>query len=135
MPRALAARPPRCSVAAKGTLEMIAAGASLRDVLASPLRAVERAGRRDDVDNLACRDPDGHVYGRRTVPEVPTGWTAAITPLEIGPDIGSCGTAAFCRERVIISDIASDSRWSGAAPSNSREVALRTACEPRGLSR
>ncbi len=109
--------------AAKGTLEMIAAGASLPDVLASLCEAIDA---QDDamMSTILLADPDGQRLWPAAGSRVPTGWTDAITPLEIGPDIGSCGTAAFCRERVIISDIASDSRWSGAPPSKSREVAL-----------
>jgi hypothetical protein len=51
-------------------------------------------------------DADGKrlspVAGRR----VPKEWIAAITPLSIGARVGSCGTAAFRRERVITWDIA-----------------------------
>jgi len=45
--------------------------------------------------------------GRR----VPEGWTQTITPLPIGPQMGSCGTAAFLKKPVITSDIASDPLW------------------------
>ena len=109
--------------AAKGTLEMIAAGASLHNVLASLCAAIDA---QDDamMSTILLADPDGERLWPAAGPRVPTGWTEAITPLEIGPNVGSCGTAAFCRERVIISDIASDPRWSGAPPSKSREVAL-----------
>jgi len=31
-----------------------------------------------------------------------------ITPLRVGPQVGSCGTAAFLRQAVIVSDIATD---------------------------
>ncbi len=39
--------------------------------------------------------------------------------------MGSCGTAAFRRERVINSDIASDPLWSGSPAEEYREIALR----------
>jgi formate hydrogenlyase transcriptional activator len=42
----------------------------------------------------------------------------------IGPDMGSCGTAAFLKERVIISDVATDPRCSGVAPAQSPDVAI-----------
>jgi formate hydrogenlyase transcriptional activator len=42
----------------------------------------------------------------------------------IGPDMGSCGTAAFLKERVIISDVATDPRCSGVAPTQSPDVAI-----------
>jgi len=55
-------------------------------------------------------------------PRVPSGWTEAITPLEIGPCVGSCGTAAFLKKRVIVSDIANDPLW--AASPFHQEAAL-----------
>jgi formate hydrogenlyase transcriptional activator len=39
--------------------------------------------------------------------------------------MGSCGTAAFRKERVINSDIASDPLWSGSPAEDYREIALR----------
>jgi formate hydrogenlyase transcriptional activator len=60
-------------------------------------------------------DADGqHLWpaaGRR----VPDDYKQLITPLPIGPGMGACGTAAFRKERVISSDIATDSLWSGPA--------------------
>src|SRR5260370_20789635 len=47
------------------------------------------------------------VAGRR----VPKEWIAAITPLTIGANVGSCGAAAFRSQRVITSDIATDPLW------------------------
>ena len=53
---------------------------------------------------------------------MPRGLTQAITPLPIGPDVGSCGTAAFRKQPVIVADIATDPLW---ALPDYREVALR----------
>src|SRR5437588_7076253 len=36
-----------------------------------------------------------------------------ISPLTIGPCAGSCGTAAYRRETVVVSDIAHDPLWTG----------------------
>ncbi|HWO35238.1 MAG TPA: sigma 54-interacting transcriptional regulator, partial [Candidatus Acidoferrum sp.] len=44
-------------------------------------------------------------------PRLPKAWVDAITPLKIGPCIGSCGTAASLKQRVIVSDIATDPLW------------------------
>jgi formate hydrogenlyase transcriptional activator len=38
--------------------------------------------------------------------------------------VGSCGAAAYLKERVIVSDIASDPRWSGDPPRPSGELAM-----------
>jgi len=40
--------------------------------------------------------------------------------LAIGPNRGSCGTAAFTKQRVIIPDISKDPRW----PDKARDLAL-----------
>lgn len=44
-------------------------------------------------------------------PSLPPAWCAAIENTRIGPNVGSCGTAAYRRERVIVSDIATDPLW------------------------
>ena len=109
--------------AAKGTLELIAGGAGLGEILTSLCEAID-AQDSGMMSTVLLADPDGQHPRPAAGPRVPTGWTEAITPLEIGPNIGLCGTAAFERRRIIISDIASDARWSGAPSSQSREVAL-----------
>lgn len=44
-------------------------------------------------------------------PSLPPAYVASIHDLEIGENAGSCGTAAFLREQVIVTDIATDRRW------------------------
>jgi PAS domain S-box-containing protein len=44
-------------------------------------------------------------------PSVPDEYIQSIENTPIGDNVGSCGTAAFTRERVIVSDIANDPRW------------------------
>src|SRR5690242_557659 len=110
-------------LAARRTLEMIVAGASLADILTNLCAAID-AQSPDIISTILLADSDGRHLRPVAGPRVPSGWREAITPLTIGPDIGSCGTAAYLKERVIISDIASDPRWSGAPPSQSRDVAM-----------
>ncbi|HXI65884.1 MAG TPA: sigma 54-interacting transcriptional regulator [Gemmatimonadales bacterium] len=110
-------------LAARRTLEMIAVGASMADILTNLCAAID-AQSPDIISTILLADPDGRHLRPVAGPRVPRGWAEAITPLTIGPDIGSCGTAAYLKERVIISDIASDPRWSSAPPSQSRDVAM-----------
>src|SRR5207245_3423951 len=42
---------------------------------------------------------------------LPEGSSRAVDGLAIGPSVGSCGTAAYRREPVYVSDIASDPLW------------------------
>jgi PAS domain S-box-containing protein len=96
--------------AEKRTLEMIAGGAPLTDILESLCETID-AQASGIISTAMLMDPDGKrlwpVAGRR----VPKEWIAAITPLTIGACVGSCGTAAFRRERVITWDIAADPLW------------------------
>jgi len=101
---------------------MIAGGASLADVLTN-LCAVIDAQSPDIISTVLLMDPDGQRLWPAAGPRVPNGWTRPLSPLHIGPAMGSCGTAAFRKERVITSDIASDPLWSGAPAAQSRDVA------------
>jgi PAS domain S-box-containing protein len=98
--------------AEKRTLEMIAGDASLTDVLDHLCRTID-AQAPDTIATVLLMDPDGTRLWPTAGPRVPSGWTQAITPLQIGPCVGSCGTAAFRKEPVITSDIASDPLWAG----------------------
>jgi PAS domain S-box-containing protein len=104
--------------AEKRTLEMIASGACLPDILErlcetidAQASNVKSAVMLMDADGMHLRQAAGH--------RVPKGWVDAITPLKIGPCIGSCGSAAFLKQRVIVSDIARDPLWA-----DYRELAL-----------
>src|SRR6202789_3122437 len=44
-------------------------------------------------------------------PNLPEAYRAATDGMVIGPNIGSCGRAAFLREPVFASDILSDPNW------------------------
>src|ERR1700722_6865131 len=56
-------------------------------------------------------DRHGILLLQATVTRLPKGWLEAITPLKVGPRIGSCGTAASLKKQVIVSDIATDPLW------------------------
>jgi formate hydrogenlyase transcriptional activator len=96
--------------AEKRSLEMIAGGAPLTDILESLCNTVD-AQASAIISTAMLMDPDGKrlwpVAGHR----IPKGWIKAITPLTIGACVGSCGTAAFRRERVITWNIAADPLW------------------------
>ncbi|MGB8014139.1 MAG: sigma 54-interacting transcriptional regulator [Terriglobales bacterium] len=110
--------------AERRTLEMIAGGACLTDVLENLCRAID-AQSPDVMSSVMLMDPDGKRLWPTAGQRVPKKWISAITPLPIGPRMGSCGTAAFRKERVISSAIASDPLWSGSPAEEYREIALR----------
>ncbi|MBE9582993.1 PAS domain S-box protein [Mucilaginibacter sp. JRF] len=54
-----------------------------------------------------------------TTSSLPKNYTDAIEALPIGNNVGSCGTSAYLKQPVIVSDIATDFRWA-----NYYEIAL-----------
>src|SRR6266478_9899892 len=102
---------------------MIAAGAPLADILVALCTAIDSQNP-DIISTILLWDPDGQRLWPTAGPRVPRGWTQALSPAMIGPNFGSCGTAAFRKERVIISDIANDPLTLGPSDGQSREAAL-----------
>ncbi len=83
-------------LAERRTLEMIVGGAALNDILEELCRSID-AQQPDVITTVLLMDPDGKRLWPAAGPRVPIGWTKVITPLQIGPDVGSCGTAAFLK--------------------------------------
>lgn len=110
--------------AERRTLEMIAGGACLTDVLENLCSEIDDQSP-DVMSSVMLMDPDGKRLWPTAGQRVPKEWISAITPLPIGPRMGSCGTAAFRKQRVINPDIASDPLWSGSPAEEYREIALR----------
>src|SRR5258708_4798927 len=105
--------------AEKRTLEMMANGASLSEVL-DDLCAVIDAHAPPASSMVCLMDTDGKQLLPGAGPGVPAAFRAAISPWPIGPNRGSCGTAAFTKQRVIIPDVSNDPRW----PDEARDLAL-----------
>jgi PAS domain S-box-containing protein len=105
--------------AEKRILEMMANGASLSEVLNDLCTAID-AHAPPTISMVCLMDPDGKQLLPGAGPHLPAAFTAAITPWPIGANRGSCGTAAFTKQRVIIPDISNDPRW----PDEARALAL-----------
>jgi len=58
-------------------------------------------------------DEDGKSVRLLSAPDLPAVYTHAIDGLPIGPKAGSCGTAMYRKETVIVTDIATDPLWEG----------------------
>jgi PAS domain S-box-containing protein len=96
--------------AEKQTLEMIANGASLPDILEKLCETID-AQSSDVKSAVMLMDLAGMHLRPAAGPGFPREWLEAITPVTIGPCVGSCGSAAFLKQRVIVSDIATDPLW------------------------
>lgn len=91
-------------------LEQIARSSPLQDVLDEITRSVERLG--DDVIcSFLLMDDDGRTVRHGSAPSLPHAYIEAVDGTEIGPAAGSCGTAAFLNEPVIVTDISTDPLW------------------------
>src|SRR6266853_292595 len=87
---------------------MVAKGDSLAEILDSLCRLVEAQA--DDVlASILLVDGDRLRHGG--APSLPKAYTDAINGTVIGPSAGSCGTAAYRGEPVIVEDIATDPLW------------------------
>ena len=94
----------------KFALKMISDGASVAEVLES-LCARFDAESLGFISSILLMEPDGTQFRFGAGPKVPKEWSDFINPVTIGPCVGSCGTAAFLKERVIASDISTDPLW------------------------
>jgi PAS domain S-box-containing protein len=106
----------------KRLLEMIARGDSLSQILDALCRLVE-GGPTGCLTSILLLDPFANCLRHGAAPSLPLAYTRAIDGAAIGPSTGSCGTAAYRAEQVIVSDIATDALWA-----DYRDLAL-----PHGL--
>lgn len=100
-------------------LARIAAGGSIQDVLRDLVLLAEQASGGGMLASVLFLSPDGGHLLEGAAPNLPSRYNAAIHGIAIGPDAGSCGTAAFLGEPVIVTDIATDPLWA-----NFRGIAL-----------
>jgi PAS domain S-box-containing protein len=91
-------------------LEQIARGAPLPQVLLDVTQWIEK----HNPDGLCSILLIDHVAGcvrAGAAPSLPSEYTAQLDGLVIGPEAGSCGTAAYLGQRVIVEDIATHPYW------------------------
>ncbi len=99
-------------------LEMIAHGEPLEDTLDALIRGIEKHASTGLAGSILLLE-DGRYLRDVAGPSLPHAYRRAIDGVEIGAEVGSCGTAAFRNEPVVVSDIEHDPLWK-----NYREVAL-----------
>lgn len=94
----------------RAVLEAVAGGVPLGPVLDLLLTGIEAYS-----DELLCSvlllDDDGVHIRHGSAPRLAPEYVAAIDGVEIGPSVGSCGTAMYIGEQVIVEDIATDPLW------------------------
>ncbi|HJU49638.1 MAG TPA: diguanylate cyclase [Pseudogulbenkiania sp.] len=103
-------------------MEMIANNQPLDDILARLCRLLE-AQRPQAICSIMLLNEQKTELNLAAGPSLPASFSGFLHGLAIGPETGSCGTAAFFGKQVVVSDIALDPRWE-----NYRYLAL-----PHGL--
>ncbi len=63
------------------------------------------------MSSILLLDPSGKHLIANSAPSLPEAYCNAIDSEAIGPNVGSCGTAAYRNEMVIVDDIANNPLW------------------------
>lgn len=92
-------------------LEMIAKGQSLASILEKIVFQVQSESK-DSICSVLLLDEHNKLRSA-AAPDLPEFYTKAIDGLKIGPSVGSCGTASYLKERVIVADISAHEYWRG----------------------
>ena len=92
-------------------LELAVHGAPLAAVLDVIARTVEAQSSRGVRASILLLDAAAGRLRHGAAPSLPAAYNAAIDGIEIGPMVGSCGTAAFTGKTVVVRDIATDPLW------------------------
>jgi diguanylate cyclase (GGDEF)-like protein/PAS domain S-box-containing protein len=91
-------------------LKMMAKGASYQEVLDEVVLFIESF-----TDGAHCSiliaDQEGKRLLHGSSPHLPSAYNEAVDGMLIGPTAGSCGTAAFLRKSVVVTDIESNPLW------------------------
>ena len=91
-------------------LEQLTSELTLQQVLVSFVLQLEKA-MPDALCSILLLDESGQHLGLGAAPHLPDFYNAAIDGVQIGPQTGSCATAAFTGQRVVVEDIATHPYW------------------------
>ena len=100
-------------------LELAIQHKPLEQTFEALIRTVEQWSSTGVLGSILVLDEDGKHLRHGAAPSLPQAYNEAIDGIEIGPAVGSCGTAAFTRQPVFVADIATDPLWA-----DFRELAL-----------
>lgn len=94
----------------KMMFELMARNATLPEILSSLCLAIEKHS-----NGMLCSflilDENGKRLKHGAAPSLPEDYVKSIDGVEIGPFVGSCGTAAYTKKSVVVADIETDPLW------------------------
>ena len=91
--------------------DILESGGSVHETLGELVRLVEGSTPSGLLGSILILDDDGRHLRHGAAPSLPEAYNAAIDGVEIGPEVGSCGTAAFLDKTVAVYDIENDPLW------------------------
>jgi diguanylate cyclase (GGDEF)-like protein/PAS domain S-box-containing protein len=91
-------------------LELIATNARLEDVLDHLVHLIE-SQLSGIIGSILLLNAEGTHLSHGAAPNLPRAYSEAVDWLRIGPDVGSCGTAAYRRQPVMVADVMTDPLW------------------------
>jgi GAF domain-containing protein len=94
----------------KKILQMIDANAPLTDILESLVLLIE-AQTPEMLCSVLLLSADGNHIEHGAAPNLPEQYVKAVNGAPIGPKQGSCGTAMYRGEPVVVTDIFTDPLW------------------------
>ncbi len=92
------------------TLEMIAQHKPLKSIGNEIVKTMESSIEGGMVSILKL-DSKKKTLHKLAAPNLPKAFNKVIEGVTIGPNVGSCGTAAHLKKEVVVADVAKDHRW------------------------
>jgi diguanylate cyclase (GGDEF)-like protein len=90
--------------------DMIGSGEPLRDVLTEVCRIIERYDA-SVIPSVLLRDPVSNTLHSGIGPSLPQKYLDSVNGAPIGPNVGTCGPAAWFGELAISGDLMQDPKW------------------------
>ena len=94
------------------TMTLLSGGSKLHEILGSIVHGVE-AEAPDVLCSIEVMDSSGTHLRLGAAPSMPAFFINTVHGIEIGPNAGCCGAAAFLNRIVVSEDIRTDPRWEG----------------------
>jgi PAS domain S-box-containing protein len=95
----------------KRLLELVARGTPLQPLLDNVTRSIEAMEPECVCTVLLLDEEHRRFLMSASGPSLPPEYMQVINGMEIGPDVGACGSAAYRNQTVIVEDVATDYRF------------------------
>ena len=91
--------------------ESVTCSSTLNNALSKLCLYIEENNSASVIASILLCDETGEHLTRGAAPSLPEAYSSKIDGIQIGPNVGSCGTAAFCGHPIYVVDIMADPLW------------------------